>query len=263
MTYEEYVNEHQFFDAVLESTHNANVVSTCAYYEWADEIRQAEQRYLFESVSIDALYEAANDGFFAKIGKVVMDLMDKVNKFFGDLLDKLKQITGIGKTESEKASAFIRNNPQYSDKIIAALEEGRVTINDVASFEKDATSLIELIQSQKIDEDSFKQKFKKSLDKFQSSSEVLLKTAGTVVSIITIIPKLTTACTDAKKSLDKTKGALNSFKSKLGSSKLSPSNAKLVISSLTQLINVQTAEFKKRMSLLTRFVKGLVKFNRS
>lgn len=262
MTRNEYINEYKSFDDVVAMMYESEKVVTNAYYTLIDDKRKSEQKYLFENESITALYEKDNDGFFAKIGRAIMNMIETVNKFFADIFDKIKEATGIGTTEAQKANKFISEHPEFRDKIIMAVQDGSINMGDVAKFENDSTKLIELLRQSKIDENSFDAQFAKLVENFDKYVKPTVAIGTTVVAAITLVPKLINGCSSAKKSLEKLTSGLNKLKSDIERNKKhEPSVVRACVNAYLKVIGIETKLYKDRVSFLTKITSRLRKFN--
>ena len=255
----EYIREVEYIDDMntfLEST-----IHECGriLYDYKNEVRQAKQKFFFEGVEEEPLLEAANDNFFAKIGRKIMELSQKVRDFFTGILDRIRGYSPD--KDIAAAQKALKNQPQdVRNKVLIALEKGDISLGDVSKFEKDIEVLIDLIEKGNIDENSFKSKLKASIDKFNDSLNPIMTSVCTAAAIIAAVPKLFKACSDAKKTMQNITDWCSRVKKGIDKNKLlEPSKATAILSAISQASGFCTKEYSKRVSLLHRFSTALRK----
>ncbi len=262
MTFNEYITEHESYDDLSMALYESKKVVTNASYQYTDNVRQADQRYIYESVDIDVLYEQAEDGFFAKIGSAVIKIIDKFRKFTHDIMEKVKQFTGIGTTEAAKAQKMMNQYPEYKDTIISGLESGQLTIRDVADLDKNIHSVIKLYEQNKLSEEEFNKKTESVF--MQSVKKVTLVTGAiaTVVGLVNQMPKFFKSVTEVKQSLAKSSDMMDNFKKDLDTKKYNePKKATAIFRALSQLIGIKTKEYNERVTLVRKLSNRLADSN--
>lgn len=262
MTLKEYINEFSYVDDMNEALYHCEKSTTVSYYDFISEMERAEKKYIFENADISALSENAKEGFFAKIGKTVMALIEKVSNFFKTILEKIGQITGFIDTDKQKVEKMISEHPELKDKIIMSLENGSMTISDIAKFEKDYLGLVELYKKSSIDENSFQAKVDKLIDEFNTKGQKVILTVGTVTGILLLVPKMVEACSKAKKSFSDINKALKAFQQDVEKNKINdPSKVRAILNAFTKAIGLETKEYHNRLNIYQRLANALRKFH--
>lgn len=253
-----YLTEYQSFDDMNMFLESTTKDVTRAYMSYENEVRQANQKFFLEGVDEEPMLEAAENNFFAKIGAKVRELAEKIKKFFTDLLNKIKGVDI--NSDLAKAQKVMKEHPEYKDKILISIEKGDITLSDVARYEKEVETLIELIKKNQIDENSFKARFQKATEEFRNKGEVITKTALTAAGIIMIVPKVFSACGEAKKSMENFSRWCDKVKTDLERNNLNePSKVRVILNTISNAMGVQTTEYKNRVSLLHRMSGALKK----
>jgi len=263
MTLQEYINEYNFYDQIVDVIVHTKADIAKAVYDLAEKERCALQKVVFENADMDVHMENANKGFFAKIGEKVIALMESVKKFFSGLLDRIVNIRGAFTSDADKANRILKENPELRDKIIMALDDGRITVTDLAGFERDALGLIRLFQTDRIDRDSFKGKFRTLMDRINDEDGTMkkvLKTTGTISSIIRDFKLILTGCgkmVESNRNLQKT---LCEFKRSTQQENADPVKTRVIMDSLLEMIGFQAKEYKEKTDLLKRYGRILNTF---
>lgn len=190
-TNQAYINEFSFFDNVMECVEECRNEVDMAVYSYNNNKRQAELKSFFEGVMDDELFiEKEGEGVLAKIGNVIIKLVKKVADFLTSTKEKLLGLTQKSKTDAEIVNKLIAEHPELRKEVIDGLEKEWFTYKDVAKFEKDVVGLIQMLDKNKIDHATFKDKMKKACKEFSESGKSVLAATATLGSILMIIPNI-------------------------------------------------------------------------
>ena len=257
-----YLTEYKEFDDMNVFLESMQKEVRRTYVSYENDVRKANQKFFLEGVDEEPFLEAAENNFFARIGRKIRELAEKIKNFFGNILAKIKG-EDIN-SEQAKAQQVLKEHPEYKDKILISLEKGDITLHDVAQYEKDVETLIELIKKNQIDENSFKERVKKAGEKFIKTGKVVADVTGTAVAIVMIAPKIMNACSDAKKSMERLTKWCDKLKVDLEKNSLNdPSKVSAIMNTIGGAIGLQTTEYKNRISLLHRISLALKKLGRN
>lgn len=190
-TNQSYINEFSFFDNVIECIEESRREVDMAVYSYNNNKRQAELKSFFEGVMDDELFtEKEGEGVLAKIGNAILTLVRKVADFIRNTSEKLLSVTKKTKTDTEIVNKMMNEHPELRNEVVNGLEKEWFTYKDVAKFEKDVTGLIMMLDKNKIDHATFKDKFKKSCEDFTESGQVIISAGSTLSRLTSIIPKV-------------------------------------------------------------------------
>lgn len=186
MTLYEYIHEYDFYDDLMEACASLEREYVVARFDLDQARRSAERKVMFENADYVAIMEASEDNFFARIGKAIEKVITAIGTFVKTILDRLLGKGNVNKKKDEDVLAQVRanmgKNPNFDAEIVEGIKEGKFTLHDVAQFADDYKKVMELIEHQKEDAPTVKNKVKKFCDKVQNSTA--LKITGTITAVL-------------------------------------------------------------------------------
>ena len=261
----EYLHEFDAYDSLTITLESIQEVVAYVNYQERQSERASDISMLFEDADPEEAKAAVNKNIFEKIGSKIRLLIEKIKEFGQWIADKIAEIVPGMKSDSEKANQILKDNPDLRDQIILAYREGDMTLKDIAGLEKDVEAVMRLYEAGKIDEDTASGKIKTAIDKFNKSGETILKTAGTVAGLLTIVGVFTAAVVKMRKSNKEFQEIIESYHRSLEKIRTkNPSGSKVgsVLSALSQALGFSSEEVKNKISMSQKIRNALGKFVR-
>ena len=260
----EYLHEYDAYDSLMITLESIQEVVAYANYQERVQERAADMIMLFEDGNPEEAKATANKNIFEKIGSKIRELIEKIKEFISWIADKIKDIIPGMKSDAEKANQILKDNPDLRNQIIMAYKEGDMSLKDIASLEKDVESVMRLYEAGKIDEDTASGKIHNAIEKFNKSGETIIKTAGTVIGLLTIVGTFTAAVVKMKENNEKFKKIVEDYSKNLEKIRVNnPKGSKIgqVLSALSQAIGLSSKKKKKAISISARIKKAFSSFN--
>ena len=261
----EYLHEFDAYDSLTITLESIQEVVAYVNYQERQSERASDISMLFEDADPEEAKAAVNKNIFEKIGSKIRVLIEKIKEFGQWIADKIAEIIPGMKSDAEKANQILKDNPDLRDQIILAYREGDMTLKDIAGLEKDVEAVMRLYEAGKIDEDTASGKIKTAIDKFNKSGETILKTAGTVAGLLTIVGVFTAAVVKMRKSNKEFQEIIESYHRSLEKIRTkNPSGSKVgsVLSALSQALGFSSEEVKNKISMSQKIRNALGKFVR-
>ena len=261
----EYLHEFDAYDSLTITLESIQEVVAYVNYQERQSERASDISMLFEDADPEEAKAAVNKNIFEKIGSKIRLLIEKIKEFGQWIADKIAEIIPGMKSDSEKANQILKDNPDLRDQIILAYREGDMTLKDIAGLEKDVEAVMRLYEAGKIDEGTASGKIKTAIDKFNKSGETILKTAGTVAGLLTIVGVFTAAVVKMRKSNKEFQEIIESYHRSLEKIRTkNPSGSKVgsVLSALSQALGFSSEEVKNKISMSQKIRNALGKFVR-
>ena len=261
----EYLHEFDAYDSLTITLESIQEVVAYVNYQERQSERASDISMLFEDADPEEAKAAVNKNIFEKIGSKIRLLIEKIKEFGQWIADKIAEIIPGMKSDAEKANQILKDNPDLRDQIILAYREGDMTLKDIAGLEKDVEAVMRLYEAGKIDEDTASGKIKTAIDKFNKSGETILKTAGTVAGLLTIVGVFTAAVVKMRKSNKEFQEIIESYHRSLEKIRTkNPSGSKVgsVLSALSQALGFSSEEVKNKISMSQKIRNALGKFVR-
>ena len=261
----EYLHEFDAYDSLTITLESIQEVVAYVNYQERQSERASDISMLFEDADPEEAKAAVNKNIFEKIGSKIRLLIEKIKEFGQWIADKIAEIVPGMKSDSEKANQILKDNPDLRDQIILAYRDGDMTLKDIAGLEKDVESVMRLYEAGKIDEDTASGKIKTAIDKFNKSGETILKTAGTVAGLLTIVGVFTAAVVKMRKSNKEFQEIIESYHRSLEKIRTkNPTGSKVgsVLSALSQALGFSSEEVKNKISMSQKIRNALGKFVR-
>ena len=261
----EYLHEFDAYDSLTITLESIQEVVAYVNYQERQSERASDISMLFEDADPEEAKAAVNKNIFEKIGSKIRLLIEKIKEFGQWIADKIAEIIPGMKSDAEKANQILKDNPDLRDQIILAYREGDMTLKDIAGLEKDVEAVMRLYEAGKIDEDTASGKIKTAIDKFNKSGETILKTAGTVAGLLTIVGVFTAAVVKMRKSNKEFQEIIEAYHRSLEKIRTkNPSGSKVgsVLSALSQALGFSSEEVKNKISMSQKIRNALGKFVR-
>lgn len=211
-TNQSFINEYVLIDNVNECLYECQKDVTVALYEYNNAIRNLEMKSLFESVDTDVLMEKESEGFLARIGNSVLKVIHTIAEFIKNITETILGNTKLIKSDEERVNKIIAEHPELKKQICHGIKEEWFTYKDIAAFEKDIIGLVNMLEKKAIDNETFKDKVKKAIDKFNDSGKTIIATTATITGLLGIVPKVHKSCKEGKDTVSSMSSTLSKFK---------------------------------------------------
>ena len=137
MTMHEYIHEYDFYDEMTIAVDDARRECTMITYEFKKAVRRLENKYLTENVDVEAFKMEAADNIFARIGRAVSNLIEKIKEFFVNIAKKIKGDSSECEAQLKEVEALIAKDPSLArKKITEGIEAGTFSGKDVTELVK-------------------------------------------------------------------------------------------------------------------------------
>ena len=261
-----YVNELGFFDDMytcLESTMKDVNIQIADF-----EIKKhsLEMQHYFEDVEdYDVLLEKEGEGVLAKIGNAIIKIISKITSLVKSLMDKILGNTKQIRTDEEIVNKMIKEHPELQYHIVKGIDNNWFTARDIAPFEKDIVGLIQMLEKNAIDHQTFKEKVAARCVEFTKSAAPYVGVITTAGAFMGGISKINKGCVDTKKSLQNLTKTCEEFKDRVEHNygEQDVNKAKAIINALGNVIGVTTKECEHRVESQTKVGKFLNKIANS
>jgi hypothetical protein len=245
-----FIHYYDDVDEVMSVLENGESSIMEASYAYEEAKRIGEQKIFFEECAqdeIDLTLEAAENNVFATIGKAVMAALSTFKKFLEDFITFLTDKFRGAETDKDKINKILKDHPDLKDQVVLSLEKGVLSYKDIASFEKDYLGLVQLLQSGKLDELTFKDKATKAIEKFDNSAKIIAGAGLTVVALIGILPKLIQGIGDAKNSIVRANQSMGKLKNEIDKNQIKDQGRlRATMNALKTYVGITTTEYKKQ-----------------
>lgn len=258
----EYIHEYDFYDEMVCAIDDANREVVLALNMYKKAQRKCDTMCITENVDTEAFMTEATDNVFARIGKAVMNLLEKIKKFFVDIADKIRGHDRVVQNEINEIQALMVKDPSIARaRLTEGISNGTFKGRDISTLVNEVESAQKLYEMNKLDEDTFSNKVRKS---FEKCDKFLKPIAGTLLSIGAIIaffPTLVKSMGNIKEIISKIQRNMREFKANIGRKQLTEPNKVVALwRSFQELIGISTAEYKDRVNFLQALGKILKKF---
>lgn len=192
-TCKSYIEEYRLFDDVFDCLNEASHDLDVAVGNYNMRMHQLKSKMFFESSSdmdYEAIMEAESQGILAKIGTAVMTLVQKVSDFIKKITEKITGNIKLGKSDEEKVNQILAQHPELKDQVVEGIDKEWFTVSDVAKFEKDVVGLIQMLNKEAIDHQTFMDRFKAACKRFTDSAAPILGATTTVLGFMKIVPEI-------------------------------------------------------------------------
>lgn len=210
-----FIHEYSMYDEVLEVLERADNAIKVAFFDFDKKQKDHSVESFFENGNDTYFLEQEKEGLLAKVGKLIVGLIEALGKFIKELGEK---IFGTGKklqTDAEIVTKMVAENPGLAENIKRGISEEWFSYADLAAYEKDMVGLQIMVEKNAMDHKTAKEKRKEKREKHLATAKTVLATGTTVVGILALIPKAVKAWKDNKEVVDRAKGRLSEYKEKL------------------------------------------------
>lgn len=263
----DYIHHSDSYDSLVIALESGMDAIVRAQYDYNDDIRKAKQKYVFESVDSEYYTEDTNtakEGLFAKIGRKVMELIEKFRVFITDTIDKVRGVFDSKQKEVNDVKKVMKEHPELARQMTAAMECPDMSLKDVKEFNSQCIALIESYKASKdMDEETFKSKFNSIIDNFNNKENKGKKTLKTITEIIGVFAATVTAILGFKNALNDLNKEGEKFKRYLDDEKVyQHGKAAAIYAALNRLIGIQTKAFYERRTIQERMGALISKVNK-
>ena len=250
-TCKSYIEEYNIFDSVFESLNDVSKDVNIAIAQYDMKMHQFRSKMFFESSQIDydALMESEGENVLSRIGNAVLKLIQKVTDFISKITNKINDNIKYSKSDEEKVNQIITQHPELRNQVIDGIDKNWFTVSDVAKFEKDVIGLINMLNKNAIDHQTFMDKFRASCKKFAESNAPILAATTTVIGFMKIVPEIHKQVRGVKNAINSFNEAGKKFKNDIDNnySKDDITKANAIMYALKQAIGLTTSECKHQV----------------
>lgn len=152
--------------------------------------QEIEDKLFFnESIddSINAM-EGVEDAFFEKIGKAVLEIIERCRKTIIEIVTKFREKMWNNKSNLAKKEMILKKCPNLSERVKTSLDKNMIDLSELKSFEDFNKNYEKLLDELERAEDESKvrskwEKLKLTLDK---NSDRIIKASKVAVAVVTI-----------------------------------------------------------------------------
>lgn len=208
-TDQSYINQYLKYDLVFEACDECERACIEADYLLRKSQRDAYLNSFFEASlfgkkkdPVVKKADAAEDNFFAKIGKAISDLIKRITDFIKDIG---AAITGKQRdidADTKAVNKIIAENPELKNTIVKGIKKEWFTKHDVAAYKNDIVGLINMLDQGKIDNESAMEKFNDATKKFVNGAKNAAIASLTISGAMKLASNINNFRTENKKLAD-------------------------------------------------------------
>ena len=208
-TDQSYINQYLKYDLVFEACDECERACIEADYLLRKSQRDAYLNSFFEASlfgkkkdPVVKKADAAEDNFFAKIGKAISDLIKRITDFIKDIG---AAITGKQRdidADTKAVNKIIAENPELKNTIVKGIKKEWFTKHDVAAYKNDIVGLINMLDQGKIDNESAIEKFNDATKKFVNGAKSAAIASLTISGAMKLASNINNFRTENKKLAD-------------------------------------------------------------
>jgi hypothetical protein len=245
-----FINEYKLYDDVFDCIESCQKEATLALYHYNNTAKQMKMKAFFEGVDVDILMEAENEGFLTKIGNKVLQLLTTIANFIRGITEKITGNVKGMKSDEERVTKIITEHPELKKQVCKGLKEEWFQYKDVAKYEKDIAGLINMLEKEQIDHQTFMDKVKKASEDFTSSAKSIINVGTSIAGLIKIVPNVHHACKEAKESVSEMSGLVETFKGNVEKNYADHDQNKVtsIFNALSQAVGLTTKECSDRVA---------------
>lgn len=257
----DYIHEFDAYDSVMLCLESIQETVAYANYQQSESNRTSDMFTIFEGADPKTTQEKVSQNIFERFGKKIRELIEKLKEFGKWIVEKISSILPGMKSDSEKATQILKENPALRDQIIMSYEKGEMSLKDIANLEKDVSAVMKLYESGKIDEDTASGKIRAAANKFQESAGKVLKVTGTVAGIAGLTTFIAKEVSNCRKNNDSFRKIIEDFH-RAYENMAAQSGSKIgkVFSALSIALGFSTEETKNRVSFAAKLKNALRSF---
>lgn len=163
-----YINQYLVYDEVFEACEACEKACVEADYFLRKEARKSYlDTYFSEALNVGAKKTPAKteDNIFAKIGKAIVTLIEKIKAAIMHIKDSIFGTQKKTEAANKALQKIFAENPEMKKTIMKGLKKEWFTIYDVAAYKNDIMGLIKMVDQAKIDNQTAMDKFQDMTDK--------------------------------------------------------------------------------------------------
>lgn len=244
-TDQSYINQYLKYDLVFEACDECERACIEADYLLRKSQRDAYLNSFFEASlfgkkkdPVVKKADAAEDNFFAKIGKAISDLIKKITDFIKDIG---AAITGKQRdidADTKAVNKIIAENPELKNTIVKGIKKEWFTKHDVAAYKNDIVGLINMLDQGKIDNETAMDKFNDATKKFVNGAKDATIATLTISGAIKLASNINNFRTENKKLADDLRKSAEEIKDATTKAGKNPKSISTQVKILTNALKV-------------------------
>lgn len=141
------------------------------------------------------------DGLLSTIGKKIMKLISLIGSFIKRITDTLTGRSKKIQTDVQIVNKIITEHPDLKNAVAEGIDKEWFTYGDIAKYKDNVIELMSMLKQNKISHRTFSQKITDATEGFRQGAGSIVKTVGTVGTLLIAIPTLISSCQIAKESM--------------------------------------------------------------
>lgn len=244
-TDQSYINQYLKYDLVFEACDECERACIEADYLLRKSQRDAYLNSFFEASlfgkkkdPVVKKADAAEDNFFAKIGKAISDLIKRITDFIKDIG---AAITGKQRdidADTKAVNKIIAENPELKNTIVKGIKKEWFTKHDVAAYKNDIVGLINMLDQGKIDNESAMEKFNDATKKFVNGAKSAAIASLTISGAMKLASNINNFRTENKKLADDLRKSAEDIKDATTKAGKNPKSISTQVKILTNALKV-------------------------
>lgn len=244
-TDQSYINQYLKYDLVFEACDECERACIEADYLLRKSQRDAYLNSFFEASLFDKKKDpvvkkadAAEDNFFAKIGKAISDLIKRITDFIKDIG---AAITGKQRdidADTKAVNKIIAENPELKNTIVKGIKKEWFTKHDVAAYKNDIVGLINMLDQGKIDNETAMDKFNESTKKFVTGAKDAAVATLTISGAMKLASNINNFRTENRKLADDLRKSAEEIKDATTKAGKNPKSISTQVKILTNALKV-------------------------
>lgn len=244
-TDQSYINQYLKYDLVFEACDECERACIEADYLLRKSQRDAYLNSFFEASlfgkkkdPVVKKADAAEDNFFAKIGKAISDLIKRITDFIKDIG---AAITGKQRdidADTKAVNKIIAENPELKNTIVKGIKKEWFTKHDVAAYKNDIVGLINMLDQGKIDNETAMDKFNDATKKFVNGAKDAAIATLTISGAMKLASNINNFRTENKKLADDLRKSAEEIKDATTKAGKNPKSISTQVKILTNALKV-------------------------
>lgn len=244
-TDQSYINQYLKYDLVFEACDECERACIEADYLLRKSQRDAYLNSFFEASlfgkkkdPVVKKADAAEDNFFAKIGKAISDLIKRITDFIKDIG---AAITGKQRdidADTKAVNKIIAENPELKNTIVKGIKKEWFTKHDVAAYKNDIVGLINMLDQGKIDNETAMDKFNESTKKFVTGAKDAAVATLTISGAMKLASNINNFRTENRKLADDLRKSAEEIKDATTKAGKNPKSISTQVKILTNALKV-------------------------
>lgn len=244
-TDQSYINQYLTYDLVFEACDECERACIEADYLLRKSQRDAYLNSFFEASlfgkkkdPVVKKTDAAEDNFFAKIGKAISDLIKRITDFIKDIG---AAITGKQRdidADTKAVNKIIAENPELKNTIVKGIKKEWFTKHDVAAYKNDIVGLINMLDQGKIDNETAIDKFNDATKKFVTGAKDAAIATLTISGAMKLASNINNFRTENRKLADDLRKSAEEIKDSTTKAGKNPKSISTQVKILTNALKV-------------------------